>query len=63
MKFSKRVVAILGLAPLLAGIATFGSCQTPPPVSQPHIKTVFIILMENKELGADRRQQQRPLHQ
>src|SRR5258708_22825657 len=48
MKLSKRVVAILGLAPLLAGIAPLGSCQTPPPVSQPHIKTVFIILMENK---------------
>ena len=48
MKFSKRVMSTLGLAPLLAGIATFGACQTPPPVSQPHIKTVFIVLMENK---------------
>ena len=48
MKLSKHVMAILGLAPLLTGVATFGSCQTPPPVSQPHIKTVFIILMENK---------------
>ena len=48
MKFTKRVMATLGLAPLLAGIATLGSCQTPPPVSQPHIKTVFIVLMENK---------------
>src|SRR6266540_1590639 len=48
MKLSKRVAAILGLAPLLAGLATLGSCQTPPPVSQPRIKTVFIILMENK---------------
>src|SRR5258708_14260134 len=48
MKFSKRVLAILGLAPLLAGVATIGSCQTPPPVSKTHIKTVFIILMENK---------------
>src|SRR5437762_8111584 len=42
-------MAMLGLAPLLAGIATFAACQaTPPPVSQAHIKTVFIILMENK---------------
>ncbi|TMH53097.1 MAG: phosphoesterase, partial [Betaproteobacteria bacterium] len=49
MKFTKRVMAMLGLAPLLAGIATFGACQTaPPPVSQAHIKTVFIIVMENK---------------
>src|SRR6266513_913562 len=48
MKFPKFVVAVLALTPLLAGVATFGSCQTPPPVSQPHIKTVFIILMENK---------------
>ena len=48
MKLSMRVMAILGLAPLLAGVATFGSCQTPSPVSQAHIKTVFIILMENK---------------
>jgi len=48
MKFSKRVMATLGLAPLLAGIATFGSCQTPPPVSQPAHQTVFIVLMENK---------------
>ena len=48
MKLSKRVMVILGLAPLLAGVATFDSCQTPPPVSQAHIKTVFIILMENK---------------
>jgi len=47
MKLSKHVMAILGLAPLLAGVATFASCQT-PPVSQAHIKTVFIILMENK---------------
>ena len=46
MKFTKRVIAMLGLAPLL--VATFGSCQTAPPVSQAHIKTVFIILMENK---------------
>ena len=42
MKFSKHVMAILVLAPLLAGVATFGSCQTPPPVSQAQIKTVFI---------------------
>src|SRR3979411_2556787 len=48
MKFPKRVMATLALTPLLAGVATFGSCQTPPPVSQPHIKTVFIVLMENK---------------
>src|SRR5260221_412300 len=48
MKFSKRVMATLALIPLLAGITTLGSCQTPPPVSQPRIKTVFIILMENK---------------
>src|SRR6266702_4774614 len=48
MKLSKHVMAILGLAPLLAGVATFGSCQTPPPVSQAQIKTVFIIVMENK---------------
>jgi len=47
MKFSKRVMAALGLAPLLAGIATFAACQT-APVSPPHIRTVFIILMENK---------------
>ena len=47
MKFSKRVMATLGLAPLLAGIATFAACQT-PPVSERHVKTVFIILMENK---------------
>jgi len=31
MKLSMRVHGILGLAPLLAGVATFGSCQTPPP--------------------------------
>src|SRR2546428_14160323 len=48
MKFPKCVVAMLALTPLLAGLATLGSCQTPPPVSQAHIKTVFIILMENK---------------
>jgi len=48
MKLSKHVMAILGLAALLAGVTTFGSCQTPPPASQAHIKTVFIILMENK---------------
>src|SRR6267378_813443 len=41
-------MAMLALTPLLAGVTTFGSCQTPPPVSQPHIKTVFIVLMENK---------------
>src|SRR2546421_9518225 len=46
---SKRVMVILGLAPLLAGVATFDSCQTPPPVSQAHIKTVFIILMEDRK--------------
>ncbi len=48
MKLSKHVMAILGLAALLAGVTTFGSCQTPPPASQAHIKTVFLILMENK---------------
>src|SRR3989442_15935356 len=48
MKFPKCVVAMLALTPLLAGLATLGSCQTPPPASQAHIKTVFIILMENK---------------
>ena len=37
MKLSMRVMAILGLAPLLAGVATFGSCQTPSPVSQAQI--------------------------
>jgi phospholipase C len=42
-------MATWGLAPLLAGIATFAACQPPPaPVSQARIKTVFIILMENK---------------
>jgi len=47
MKFSKRITAALGLAPLLAGITILAACQT-TPVSQPHVKTVFIILMENK---------------
>src|SRR4030088_949103 len=49
MKFSKRVVATLGLAPLLAGLPTFAACQIQtPPFPQAHIKTVFIIVMENK---------------
>src|SRR5258706_5149932 len=48
MKFSTHVMRMLALTALLAGITPFGSCQTPHPVSQPHIKTVFIILMENK---------------
>src|SRR3977135_829630 len=48
MKFSKRIMATLGPATLLAVLACFAACQTPPPVSQARIKTVFIIVMENK---------------
>src|SRR6266702_514083 len=47
MKFSRRVMAALGSTLLLVCI---GACATAgtTPVSQPHIRTVFIILMENK---------------
>ncbi len=47
MRFSQRVMATLGLALLLAGTSTFAACQT-TPASQRHLKTAFIILMENK---------------
>src|SRR5947209_11944642 len=47
MKFSRRVMAALGSTLLLACIGACVAAGT-TPVSQPHIKTVFIILMENK---------------
>ena len=49
MKFSQRVNAALGSALLIAGITTLTACQTIPPSQPRNIKTVFIILMENKE--------------
>ena len=47
MKFSRRVIAALGSTLLLACIGACAAAGT-TPVSQPHIRTVFIILMENK---------------
>jgi hypothetical protein len=47
MKFSRRVVASLGSAVLLAGTPVFAASAAESK-SQPHIRTVFIILMENK---------------
>jgi len=55
MKLSMRVMAILGLAPLLAGVP-LRLLQTPPPVSQPHINGLHHI-MENRTgyvLGSQR---------
>ena len=48
MKFSQRVITAWGSGLLLAGIATLAACQTIPVSQQRNIKTVFIILMENK---------------
>src|SRR6266498_2239820 len=47
MKFSRRVMAALGSTLLLACIGACAAAGT-TPVTQPHIRTVFIILMENK---------------
>ena len=48
MKFSQRFTATLGSALLMAGITTFTACRTIPPSQPRNIKTVFIIVMENK---------------
>ncbi len=45
MKFLHRAMAALGLVMLLSGTS---ACAAHPTGSPPHIKTVFLILMENK---------------
>ena len=47
MKFSRRIMAALRSTLLLACLSACATAGA-APVSQPHIKTVFIILMENK---------------